>query len=120
MPTKRIVAFVIAILITLISFLSAFMFTACESAMEKLNQANTDEIGGGGALVLTLGIVTYTLVGGIALIATFVFSTASLTLALSNTKPSRCEVKWVRVTSWVIFGVNCATVLYVIIMPLIV
>jgi hypothetical protein len=118
MPTKRIVAFVIAILIMLISFLTAFMFTACESAIEELNQANTDEISGGGALVLSLGIVTYTLVGGITLIATIVFSAVSLILALSNTKPSRCEVKLVRVTSWVIFGINCATVLYVIIMPL--
>ena len=118
MPTKRIVAFVIAILITLISFLTVFMQTACIVAQNDFEGVDTSpDSDMHPAGVFLVGITSFVVgfYGLLCLAASINFSIVSLILALSNTKPERCEVKGVRITSWVIFGINCAVIAYSII-----
>ena len=118
MPTKRIVAFVIAIMLTVITLFTAFMQTACivgTNDIDLENISSDPDMHPGGVLILgftdvMLGFFAFVMMG-----ATVNFSIVSMILAFSNTNPRRCEIKSVRVTSWTIFGINCALILYSIV-----
>jgi len=117
MPTKRIVAFVIALLLTAITFLTAFMQTVCIVGVNDLENADLSDpdIHPGGKLLIGFSGILIGFYAIVMLCININFSIVSMALALANTKPSRCDVKWVRVTSWVIFGINCTVIAYSII-----
>ena len=115
MPTKRIVAFAVAILLTLITFLTVFMQSACIVGLNEIEDADISsdsDIHPGGIFILAFSGIIFGAFAFIMLGVNVNFSIVALILALSNTKPLRCDVKWVRITSWVIFGTNCAVIVY--------
>lgn len=115
MPTKRIIAFVVALLLTILTFLTVFMQTVCIVGVNDLANADTSpdsEMHPAGIFLIGISSFIIGFYGLLCLAASINFSIVSLILALSNTKPERCEVKGVRITSWVILGINCAVIAY--------
>lgn len=122
MPKRRIVAFVFAVILTLVAIFAAVLIVESAAAEHsRLTEPGGETIGHPlSSLASVLSAVFMTLIVGAAIICESLCGTAGLLLALVNTSPRRCSVKPLRIASWCLFGIDSAALVVSVISIIIV